>query len=72
MTISNRCGSRVTIPTVDDVLADHADTNDYCHWDVEGGRIEITSDRLRRHLEAAYDPKDPSWPVFVDIPINPF
>jgi hypothetical protein len=64
---TNRSGSRVTIHTVDDVLASTAIGNGFHDWAVEGGTIRITEAELRPALEAAYDPNMPDWPVFVDL-----
>lgn len=65
--ITNRSGSSVTIPTVDDVLSDTAIGNGYHDFAVVGGTIRLTESELRPALEAAYDPNMPDWPVLVEI-----
>jgi hypothetical protein len=57
-----------SIPTIDQLLRSHCTGSGFCQWPVQGGAITISRDELRQHLEEAYDPHDPSWPVFVDIP----
>lgn len=63
---TNRSGSRVTIPTVNDVLASTAIVNGFHAWPVQGGTIRLAEAELRPELEAAYDPTMPDWPVLVD------
>ena len=57
-----------SIPTPEELLRSHCSVNGFCHWPVEGGSITISSDDLRRRLEAAYDPTCPDWPQFVELP----
>jgi hypothetical protein len=57
-----------SIPTIGQILTSHCTASGFCLWPVQGGAITISRDELRQHLEEAYDPHDPSWPVFVDIP----
>lgn len=64
---TNRSGSRVTIPTVDDVLEDTAIGNGYHDFAVQGGTIRLAEAELRPALEAVYDRNDPSWVMSVDI-----
>ena len=65
--ISNRSGSRVTIHTVDDVLASTAIGNGFHDWATDGGVIRVTAEQLRPALEAAYDPGMPDWMSLVDL-----
>jgi hypothetical protein len=57
-----------SVPTPDQLLRSHCSANGFCHWPVQGGSITISSDDLRKHLEAAYDPTCPDWPQFVELP----
>jgi hypothetical protein len=55
------------VPTVSELLADTAIGNGFHRWAVEGGSIEITTNDLRRALEAAYDSSMPAWDLLVDV-----
>ena len=55
------------IPTVEQMLAQCRASNDLCHWDAEGGRIDLPEAELRQALEAAYDPLMAAWPTLVEI-----
>ena len=57
----------MTVPTVDEVLALCRASNGLCHWDAEGGRIDLPEAELRQALEAAYDPQMAAWPALVEI-----
>lgn len=65
--ISNRSGSRVIIPTVDEVLSDTAIGCGYHDFAVPGGTVRLTEAQLRPALEAAYDSTMPDWIVMVEI-----
>ena len=57
----------MTTPTVDDLLQS---TNAGCGWHdwrLEGCTIRICEDKLRKTLEAAFDPSMPDWPAMVEI-----
>jgi hypothetical protein len=58
----------MTVPSVDDVLADTA-IGCGCHqWFLDDGNmVEIHSSILKPALEAAYDESDPDWTLFVHI-----
>jgi hypothetical protein len=64
---TNRSGSCVTIPTVDDVLTSTAIGGGFHDWAVQGGTIRLPEALLRPVLEAAYDPTMPDWPALVEI-----
>jgi hypothetical protein len=64
---TNRSGSCVTIPTVDDVLTSTAIGGGFHNWAVEGGTIRLPEALLRPVLEAAYDSTMPDWPALVEI-----
>ena len=64
---TNRSGSRVTIRTVDDVLASTAIGGGFHAWPEQGGTIRLPEALLRPALEAAYDPLMPDWPSMVDL-----
>jgi hypothetical protein len=58
----------MTVPTVDEVLADTAIGNGYHAWILEDGdMIDIHRSILKPALEAAYDCDDPDWVVCVHI-----
>jgi len=58
----------MTVPTVDEVLADTAIGNGYHAWILEDGdMIDIHRSILRPALIAAYDDDEPDWPLFVYI-----
>lgn len=61
------CSCFMTTPTVDDLLQS---TNAGCgwhDWPLEGGTIRISEGRLRKALEAAFDPSMHDWPAMVEI-----
>ena len=64
---TNRSGSRVIVPTVEDVLSDTAIGDGYHDFAVQGGTVRLTEAELRPALEAAYDATMPDWPVLVEI-----
>lgn len=64
---TNRSGSRVSIPTVDEVLEETSIGCGLHRWAVEGGSIQLTATLLRPYLEEAYDPADPDWEAMVDL-----
>lgn len=57
----------MTVPTVDDLLAQTAISNDLHRWRVEGGVIIISRNVLRAALEDAYDPSMPDWAALVEL-----
>ena len=64
---TNRSGSRVTVPTVTDLL-EQTDIGNCLHrWRVQGGAITVRRDVLRQALEDAYDPLMPDWPAMVEL-----
>ncbi len=55
------------VHTVDSLLSTCRTSNGWCEWRLVGGSIRVREPDLRRALEAAYDPRDPAWPLFVDL-----
>jgi hypothetical protein len=65
--VTNRSGSRVSIPTVDEVLAETSIGCGLHRWAVQGGSIQLNTEQLRPYLEEAYDAGDPDWETWVDL-----
>lgn len=65
--MTNRTGSRVTVPTITDVLIQTSTTDCRHSWRVQGGTITLTRAELLAALEAAYDPFMPDWPAMVEV-----
>lgn len=55
----------MTVPTIDDLMAQTAIGNGLHSWSVEGGAITVDADQLRRALELAYDPMMPDWAALI-------
>jgi len=66
-TMSNRTGSRVTVPTITDVLIQTSTADCRHSWRVQGGSVTLTRAELLPALEAAYDPSMPDWPAMVEV-----
>lgn len=64
---TNRNGSRVTVPTVTDLLIQTSTSNCLHRWPVPGGSVMLRREQLRPALEDAYDPTMPDWPAMVVI-----
>lgn len=65
--MTNRTGSRVTVPTITDVLIQTSTVDCRHSWRVQGGTITLTRAELLPALEAAYDPSMPDWPAMVEV-----
>jgi hypothetical protein len=57
----------MTTPTVDNLLQSTATGCGWHDWPLEGGTIRISEGRLRKALEAAFDPSMHDWPAMVEI-----
>jgi len=67
---TNRSGSRVIIPTVEDVLSDTAIGDGYHDFAVQGGTVRLTEAELRSALEAVYDATMHKWYLEAYLPSN--
>jgi hypothetical protein len=68
--ISTTCqqyGWRMTVPTVDDLLARTHLGFGFHEWSTDADVFRVTRDELRQALEDAYDPTMPNWPAMVEI-----
>ena len=54
-----------TAPTVQELLDSTAIGNGLHSWHVDGGVVDLATERLRPLLEAAYDPSMPAWPSLI-------